>query len=229
MHKPILLLLLCFAITATSIPLIATTSKPPCRHLKTYWQLNSRGGSSQSKIVPVSRQSQFHKVVQKIFDDADTNHDGKINQSEFYELVLKLYLKINRKAPINPPSRESATQLFRYYDKDKSNTITRDEFVALATRLGQRAFIRIATFQVFKMLVSPLLAEYLVRKLAGKAWLNRLAAAIVPDRFEGKVIPIISSATFGRTILIILFMSTLGKTALVTVNMILDMSVGKSK
>jgi len=223
MWSPVVFLTLLFAAKAISIPLI-----PKVSTFKTLRNFRLRG-SSQEGIASLSRPSKFNQVINKIFDDADTNNDGTINMSEFYELVLKLYVQINRKAPLDPPTRETATKLFQHYDKDRSNAITKDEFTALATRLGQRAFIRIATFQIFKILVSPLLAEYLVRKLTGKEWLQGLALFIVPDPFEEKVIPIISSPTFGRTVLIILFMSTLGKAALAIVNMILDMSLRTDK
>lgn len=42
------------------------------------------------------RSSRFEKFVDKLFDEADTNNDGTVELGEVYEMVLQMYIKLNR-------------------------------------------------------------------------------------------------------------------------------------
>jgi hypothetical protein len=167
-------------------------------------------------------QSRFDRVVQNIFDDADTNNDGSISFGECYELVLKLYIKINRQAPIPPPTRKTVLQLYQKNDTNRNKRLSRNEFTALAQVLGGRAATRLAAHKFVTLVCAPLLAEFLVRQLTGRKWLPELAIWIVPDRYELKVLPIITSKAVMRTVIMIGLMGTLGNFIIGTVNWILD-------
>ncbi|EOD27870.1 hypothetical protein EMIHUDRAFT_434920 [Emiliania huxleyi CCMP1516] len=78
-------------------------------------------------------------MINDIFDAADTNKDGRVDIDESYVLILKLYIKVNRQAPVNPPSREVSEVLFRAADNDGSGRLNKEEFLELATTLLGRA------------------------------------------------------------------------------------------
>ena len=165
--------------------------------------------------------SRFDRFIQKVYDNADTNHDGTISLEEAYELVLKLYIYINRQAPVNPPSRTQVHRLFDVSDRNRNQRISRDEFTELASLLGQRALVRIVTCKLLTMVAAPILAEYTAQYLSDQAWLPELAARVVPER----LLPVVTSENFGRTVLIVLFVSTMGKAVMNMVNVVLDWSL----
>ena len=47
---------------------------------------------------------------------------------ELYELVLKMYINLNRQAPVPPPTRETVKDLYHQADADGSNSIDQKEF-----------------------------------------------------------------------------------------------------
>jgi len=100
----------------------------------------------------------FEAAASKIFNEADTNKDGQVDVKETYELVLKFYILINRRAPIKPPSKEVILQLFNAYDKDVSGKLTKKEFCGFCSNLVGRAAVRIAGFNAVRYAVAPLLA-----------------------------------------------------------------------
>jgi hypothetical protein len=160
-----------------------------------------------------------------LFEDADVNLDGSISFGEAYELVLKMYVFLNREAPLPPPTRGKFFQLYSDADKTRNDRLNQEEFKGLAHTLARRALWRLVAHKLVTLVGAPVLAEYLVRTLAGKEWLPHLAYAIVPDRFKERVIPIITSTSFGRTVLVVLLVATLGNTVMNSVNSILDMSL----
>jgi hypothetical protein len=168
-------------------------------------------------------------MVNKIFDDADSNKDGTISFAECYELVLKLYININRQAPIPPPSRRIVHQLFIKEDISRDQRLQREEFGKLARCLGSRAATRLAAHKVVTLIGAPLLAAYVVRQLTGKEWLPEFAAWVVPDSLEEKVLPVITSKNFCRTVLIVILVSTLGNFIFKNINWILDKSLPKDE
>jgi len=194
--------------------------------------MNIRGGGKQennnnNNNKPTTK-TVGNKIVTKIFENADTNHDGTINTTELYEILLLYYISINQKAPVPPPSREVVNRLFVEYDSDKSNTINMHEFAALIKIFGRRALIKIVTYKFFSLLIAPLLAEYVVHAYYNKESLTRITTLILPtESFRTKAIPILTSKTFVRTLLIAIFVSTLGNAGLMIVNTIMNMSLPK--
>lgn len=183
-----------------------------------------RGGSGTALPKFISKSS-FERYIDKIFEDADHNQDGTINFSEVYELVLKFYVNLNRQAPVPPPSRETVMRVYKKSDKNRDKSLTRDEFEILVKTVSKRAFLRVGSFKVVKMLGAPLLAEYLIRTFAGKKWVSKVATTLIPERYREKVLPIISSKAFCRGALLVLLVSFLGNFTLGAVDMILAMKL----
>ena len=183
------------------------------------------GTTTALSLSTQPRQSRFEPFLQNLYDESDSNQDGSISFDEGYELMLKIYIKINRQAPIPPITRAAAFKLYHRADKDGSNSISRDEFTRLANILFERALSRLVAHKAVTLFGAPVLAELLMRKLAGQEWLPQLAEMIVPVRFHEKVLPTITSATFGRMVLLVLLVSTLGNAVLSMVNWMWGMSL----
>jgi len=161
------------------------------------------------------------RFLDKVFDQADTNKDGTVDIAETYEMVLQLYLKLNRQAPIPPPSRATVLQFFRESDVDGNRRISRDEFGRLARIIGRRAMFRLVAHKMVTLLGAPLLAEYTLRRLIGRPHLHAWAARVLPERYLGTL----TSVTLWRTVLIVLFVASMGNIVLGIVDFLLDVNV----
>jgi hypothetical protein len=166
--------------------------------------------------------SRLDKIFDTVFDDADVNNDGTVEFNEVYELVLQIYVKLNRQAPIPAPSRGKVQKIYRLSDKNKDNYLTRDEFRAFANKITGRALVRLTGYKIVTLIGAPLLAECLIRRLAGNQSLKDFAVGMVPAKFEERVFPIITSRAFWRTVLMILFVATLGNICLAVIDFFLD-------
>lgn len=193
-----------------------------------------RGGSKSPPHPPAPAprrtglSGKIDNYIDKIFDDADTNQDGSISTSETYELVLKMYVKINRKAPIPPPSREKVQELFRGADADRSGRLSRDEFRSLALVLASRASTRLVAHKIVTIVCAPLLAVEVVRISLGKEWVRKLADRVLPERVTGvKVAGMVRKAEFWRTALTVGFVVTLGNLMLAAMDLVLDLTQRK--
>ena len=63
------------------------------------------GGGSAKRAV----REWFSDHAERLFLGADLDSDGVLSLNEVYELVLKFYIDVNRRAPIPPPSRQQVT------------------------------------------------------------------------------------------------------------------------
>ena len=165
-------------------------------------------------------------ILDKIFDGADTNHDGSVNFSEVYELVLKFYISINRQAPVPPPSKKRVLQLFLNADTSQNNRLSREEFQGLANLLAGGAVVRVTAHKLVTLVGAPLLAETLMHTFTGAGILKRVANFLVPNGYKAKILPIITSHAFCRTVLVIVLVSTLGNVVLDCVNWVLHLRLG---
>ncbi len=165
-------------------------------------------------------------ILDKIFDGADTNHDGSVNFSELYELVLKFYISINRQAPVPPPSKKRVLQLFLNANTSHNNRLSREEFLGLANLLAGGAVVRVTAHKLVTLVGAPLLAETLMHTFTGTGILKRVAIFLVPDGYKAKILPIITSHAFCRTVLVIVLVSTLGNVVLDSVNWVLHLRLG---
>jgi hypothetical protein len=116
---------------------------------------------------------------------------------------------------LNPPTRDTIARLFHKYDLDKTNRITRQEFTALARVFARRGLTRLLTYKLMSLVAAPMLATLLAewwKQYAGgdKDWLSWLAAKVFPER----IVTNITSPTFCRTVLTVIFVKSLGNVVL---------------
>eukprot|EP00934_Nitzschia_sp_Nitz4_P004982 Nitzschia sp. Nitz4//scaffold7_size249615//61207//64381//NITZ4_001155-RA/size249615-augustus-gene-0.231-mRNA-1//1//CDS//3329558376//4972//frame0 len=167
-----------------------------------------------------------NRMVERIFNDADSNHDGSVDFEEVYELVLKTYIHINRSTPLEPPNKLTVSRMFRYADKSRNGSLDRDEFLTLINVLGERAVARVLAQKLVTWVGAPLLATYLVHILSTQEWLPWLAQRLIPDKWKDALVPLVTSPEFARTVLIVVLVKSLGAHFMATVNWFLDLSFG---
>jgi Ca2+-binding EF-hand superfamily protein len=182
-----------------------------------------------NKIAKSMSKSHIDRFVDRMFRKMDIDHDGTISFQEAYEGILKFYIKLNQQAPIPPPSREKVQMLYRQADKTNNDELNREEFRRLLKRAVRRAVVRLAAHKVVTIVGAPAVAEWIVRNLAFRIdTLERATRYVVPLRFHDKVIPVITSRSFHRTLWIAILVATLGNLCLKTVNFLLDLSLTDS-
>ena len=217
------------------------TTKPKKRAIPV--GMHGVGAAPAAQVLPCMKLPGFEGMVSGIFDDADTNNDGKVDISEAYILILKLYININRQAPIAPPSRATADLLFRTSDNDDSGKLNKQEFTELASKLFGRAGLRVASYKIITVLVAPLLgallASYLCASHARQMADATPGAVPLPAGLIEKglalsrdIVPEISqeaifSEGFLRTVLIVVLISKLGSAVLGAVDALLLMAAKK--
>lgn len=183
------------------------------------------GGVSKRRFLPSFLRPRLERQVDKLFDKADTNKDGTVDMTEAYEMVLRMYIKLNQKAPIPPPSRDKVYTIFRKSDANFDNQISRSEFTSLVRVLSRRAMARLVAHRLVTLVAAPLLATELIQILRQQPFIRRkvpkYAAYLIPDHLEAELM----SASFARTALIIVFVATLGNFAIGIVNFLLDLSI----
>ena len=158
-------------------------------------QVQSMGMQLQQQVVQLTGNS-LEAAASRIFDEADVNDDGVVDAKEAYELVLKLYCWINRRAPLQPPTKDVMEQLFLQADVDSNGKLSREEFTGFCRELSGRAAVRIVGFNAIRFGVAPIIAA----KLAAD-WL----------------LPGVDPA-LEQTALTIIFIAFLGNIALATVD-----------
>jgi hypothetical protein len=119
--------------------------------------------------------------------------------------------------------------MFVSKDVTRNKRLSRDEFMEMAKLLGRRFFVRLTVHKLITLLAAPIFAEYLVRRFTGTAWLHEFAVWVVPDRFEDRVLPVVTTQAFCRTVLIVIFVATLGNIVISAVNTILDSALPETK
>jgi hypothetical protein len=196
------------------------------------WTRIGRGGGaatpSRSTILPSPRfgMSRYDRFLQNVFTHADSNSDGRMTLSETYEWVLRLYVQINRQAPINPPTMAQVERLVAVMDKNQDASIGQEEFRALANLFVQRAAVRVAANKILTLFAAPLLAEALLQWIKHQAWLyDQVVVPYVRDAW----IPTVTNPILGRTVLIVALVSTLGGMVMGWVNDVLDWQVTRGE
>eukprot|EP00978_Attheya_sp_CCMP212_P018296 scaffold49887_cov48-Attheya_sp.AAC.3 len=162
--------------------------------------------------------SRLEKFVDRLFDGADTNHDGKVSMEESYTLVLKMYIRVNQQAPIPPPTKETVQALFKRADQNRSGSLDRTEFTRLMLVLHSRATVRLILVKFSQVFVAPLLAFHCVQWMAGSKWLVTHLAPQIPSKYADLLL----NRNLWTTVFTVLFVSTLGNIVLSIANYILD-------
>ena len=155
----------------------------------------------------------FDRIIDSVFEDADTNHDGTISLSEVQTLILEMYVKINRAAPIPPPTREKVNTIFDRADVDKNRRLSKNEFSELAAVLASRATTRLVAHKIVSFVVAPLLAIKTVDWLSGKE-----LARLVPNTFKDRM----TDANVWKTALTVVFVKGLGDVVISSVTLVMD-------
>ena len=118
----------------------------------------------------------INKYIDQCFESSDLNKNGALSFDETYDLLLEIYVKINRNAPLDPPPRAKILTLFNEADTDNSGQIQRSEFKELALLLVSRASTRLASYKILTVVGAPYLALQTVHFMSETSWLHDIAA-----------------------------------------------------
>jgi len=174
--------------------------------------------------------------VDKLFEETDTNEDGMVSFEEAYVGCLLLYVRLNRRAPIPPPSREKFRRIFlkatgRCHKLNELNLLLLDkeEYGEILKRIVGRAMLRLTSHKVVTLIGAPLLAEMMVRSLAAhQEGFEQLMRFVVPDNWHENIMPILTSKAFHRGFWMVVLVVTLGNTCLAAVTFLLDLGLPKT-
>ena len=164
-------------------------------------------------LLKGQRPRPFRRMAEQIFMAADLDHDDKLTFDDVYELALRVYIVVNRQAPIPPPSREMVRRLFDRIDRNHNGVLTRDEFLQLSHWALGRTTSRLVSFKVATLVGAPLVVEWMVQwwNLKPRPWLHNCLSKVVTDT---RYLETITSRGFARTVLLLGLVSTLGSAVL---------------
>jgi hypothetical protein len=211
------------------VPLPTTTTKTALFVTSSRGGAASPVGKTTTSTTTIRRRHirrGIDRLIDRVFDETDTNHDHTISFQEAYESVLKLYIQLNRQAPVPPPKRDIVLKLYNRADKCHNHRLNREEFQSLARMVTRRAVIRLVAHKAVTLLGAPLLAEWIVRSITGPDIAPRWEATIrwvCPPPFLDQVLPVVTSITFLRAVWVVLLVATLGNLCLNAVNVILEL------
>jgi hypothetical protein len=180
---------------------------------------------STKPVVAVPRQtrpSRYERYLEKVFAESDNDQDGRMTLTETYEWVLRLYIRINQDAPIKPPTLAQVQRIVSVMDTDRSQSISKSEFRALAEIFVRRAAVRVAANKAVTLLVAPLMAEACLRKIQTQTWLYDCVVVPYVPIF---LVPWVTNPVLGRTALIAVFVSTFGGLVTRRLNLFLDRQI----
>ncbi len=172
--------------------------------------------------------------VDKLFEETDTNEDGMVSFEEAYVGCLLLYVRLNRRAPIPPPSREKFRRIFlkatgRCHESNGMNLLDKEEYGEILKRIVARAMLRLTSHKVVTLIGAPLLAEMMVRSLAAhKEGFEQIMRFLVPDNLHESLMPTLTSKAFHRGFWMVILVVTLGNTCLAAVTFLLDLGLPKT-
>ena len=175
-----------------------------------------RLSNANTLVAPPRPRGLICRQYDKVFEAADTNRDGLVDEREVYEMVLKVCITLNRQAPINPPSSEAVMAVYRESDKDRDGKLNKKEFQLLAATVFIGGIGRVLAHKLISLLVSPLLAAEIVRQLDGLPWLVTIGKRLVPSTLHAKVL----NRRFCQTALTVAFVAFLGSWVLNLLDML---------
>jgi hypothetical protein len=203
--------------------------------------LNSdRSNHQQARKRRTSRyvENWLEKHVKKVYDKSDANHDSRISEQEAYEMILHMYIELNRRAPIPPPSRATVHDWFAKAEDTskpggsrKNGSLDLYEFHTLLRLLYRRAGIRLLAHKIVTIVGAPIVTELILHHVKRSPWCMhqihhacdhyRLMHFVLPNR---RLRSNVCSIQFIRTILIILFVTTLGNQFLHAIHCFFDVN-----
>ena len=78
----------------------------------------------------LKQEKRIEQEVKELFDKIDTNHSNEIDRKEFRVFAQKLYGRSSKKV-----SNETVDKFIKNLDKDKSGTISLEEFRDFAIKV----------------------------------------------------------------------------------------------
>mmetsp|Transcript_1218 Transcript_1218/g.1826 ORF Transcript_1218/g.1826 Transcript_1218/m.1826 type:complete len:271 (+) Transcript_1218:116-928(+) len=165
----------------------------------------------------------FQRLIDSVFDGADTNNDGRISLSEANTLILRMYVKLNRSAPIPTPPTAKVDALFQNADVDNSGCLSRTEFRKLAMVCLCRASTRLVAHKVVSFAVAPILA---IRTVDSLSTIHRDGGNVdwskvtrwLPKKLQGRI----TDSNLWKTVLTVVFVKSLGNAVISSVTFVLD-------
>lgn len=190
--------------------------------------------SQPSKSKARIYRSSIDRFVDRLFDETDTDEDGMVSFDEAYVGCLLLYVRLNRRAPIPPPSRKKFRRIFlQAAERNKSNELNlldKEEYGHILKKILGRAVLRLTSHKVVTLIGAPLLTEMIVRSMASRRdGFEATLRFIMPSSFHNAVIPTATSKTFQRGFFMIILVMTLGNSCIAAVTLLLDMSLPKAQ
>ena len=158
------------------------------------------------------------KYTDELFDKLDENSDGVLSFDEVYEIMLLVSIKVNRQAPIPPPTKETARILFKMSDLDKSGKLTKDELKKIVLLSMPRTTARLVSHKILSLAVAPMLALKTVAALDGNVWFEELGKKWVPEEFHH----IVLTKDFWKLALTVAFVSVLGSLVIEGISWVYD-------
>lgn len=178
----------------------------------------SSRGAGNPLPLPMTNNSLISKLTDLFFDKLDEDKDGALSFDEFYEIMLLISVKVNRQAPVPPPTKAIARVLFEKADADNSGKLTKDEIKTVAVLAMPRTAIRVGSHKIISFLGAPMLAMKTVESLKGNDWVLDLGKKWVPEKFHDMVL----TEDFWKLALTVSFVSVLGNLVIRTSTWIYD-------
>lgn len=182
------------------------------------------GGGKQPK-KRTSSSSRWDRYLSRLYREADLNRDGSISFDECYERVLLFYVKLNRQAPIPPPSRAKILRLYAEADYDQSQSLDEEQFKELASTLASRGATRVLAHKLVTMVLGPWLATATVEYLATTESLGsvrQLLRGTAEGNLPGRLARLVETKSFWNTVVLILTVKNLGNLVMEGVNWYMD-------
>jgi hypothetical protein len=153
----------------------------------------------------------INKYAEDLFDKTDANSDGSLSFEEIYKLVLLISIKVNREAPITPPTEENMRILFDKADVSKSGKLTKGEFKKFLRISLPRTSTRVLAHKILSIVVAPMLAFQVVHHFSSNLCLKKLGSSLVGSKwFPEKYAKTVLSEQFWIVGLTVWFVSKLG-------------------
>jgi len=136
----------------------------------------------------------FRKLCDDVFDTIDVDKSGKINETELYQGLLLIHLKLGMyfgPAACKPISLERANYIFKKLDTNQDGSLNKAEFRRVVALLMGNVVSRIAFQFVCTLLIVPFLANTILEKTMD--WYGIFTGSVLPV-VRQKYLPIITVA-----------------------------------